>query len=53
MSSDETPEDRWQFLLNVVGLLVVAVLITAFFLFYGSGLMSFVNTLLAPGRAPY
>jgi hypothetical protein len=50
---DETPEDRWQFRLNVVGLTLVAVLMAVFFIFYGSDLVNLLNMLLGPPQGPY
>ena len=47
--SEETPDERWQFRLNVLGLLVVALLVGAFFVFYGNDLVNFLLRLVSPG----
>ena len=47
--SEETPDERWQFRFNVLGLLVVALLVGAFFVFYGNDLLNFLQRLLSPG----
>ena len=46
--SEETPDERWQFRFNVLGLLLVAVLAGAFFFLYGNDLVNFLLRLLSP-----
>ena len=47
--SEETPDERWQFRFNVLGLLVVAFLAGTFFFLYGNDLVNFLLRLLSPG----
>jgi hypothetical protein len=49
----DTPEDRWQFRLNLVGVTLVAVLLAAFFFFYGNDLLNFLSMLFGPPQTPY
>ncbi len=49
---DETPDERWQFRFNVVGLVLAAGLLVAFFLFYGNALVNFLLQMASPS-APW
>ena len=46
--SEETPDERWQFRFNVLGLFVVAFLAGTFFFLYGNDLLNFLLRLISP-----
>jgi hypothetical protein len=44
----DSPEDRWQFWFNVVGLAAVSLLLGAFFILYGEQFLAFLYALTHP-----
>jgi hypothetical protein len=49
---NDTPEDRWQFWFNAVGIAAVSLLLGTFFYLYGDQLLIFLYALTHPQSIP-